>query len=56
MNPLGVLIVLLVVLGVMFVFGIWFSRHHHEQITGSIASLHNKVDAVRATVNQIKKV
>ena len=40
----------------VFLVGIWFSRHHHAQITDTIGSLHHKVDAIQSAVDQIKKV
>lgn len=48
--------ILLVALGLVFLVGIWFSRHHHAQITDTIGSLHHKVDAIQSAVDQIKKV
>ena len=41
MTTIILLILNLILLVSLFVVGIWYSRHHHQQITDQIEATHN---------------
>ena len=54
------LILILILLVSLFVVGIWYSRHHHQQITDQIEDTHNTVryvhNVVRTLAADVKKL
>ena len=49
------LILNLILLVSLFVVGIWYSRHHQQQITDRINSVHATVKQVSETAKEMKK-
>ncbi len=60
MTTIILLILNLILLVSLFVVGIWYSRHHHQQITGKINKVHNTVsyvhNVVRTLAADVKKL
>ena len=59
-HTLILLILNLILLVSLFVAGIWYSRHHHQQITDQIEATHNTVryvhNVVRTLAADVKKL
>ena len=55
MTTIILLILNLILLVSLFVVGIWYSRHHHQQITGKINKVHNTVSYVHSVVRTLRE-
>ena len=55
MTTIILLILNLILLVSLFVVGIWYSRHHHQQITDQIEATHNTVRYVHNVVRTLRE-